>query len=205
MTKPNLVVGISGASGVIYAVRLLKALEGKASVHLVVSDVAATILKHEMNFDIKKQSIESYMCETYQMPKFELDCETHQPKNFYAPIASGSFQTQGMVIIPCSMKTLSGVAHGLSSNLIERAADVTLKERRRLVLVTREAPLNRVHLQNMLSAHDAGATILPATPAFYLGQKSQDEMVDFVVGRVLNQLEITHTLFKPWGSKHDEG
>jgi 4-hydroxy-3-polyprenylbenzoate decarboxylase len=201
--KKNIVVGISGASGVIYAIRLLKALEHLAQVQLVISDVATSILKHEMACDLKKESLIDYMKRTYSLEHFNLDVDVHASTNFYAPISSGSYLTDGMVILPCSMKTLSGVANGSSGNLIERAADVTLKESRKLILVTRETPLNRVHLQNMLRAHDAGATILPATPAFYLGQKSQDEMVDFVVARVLNQFQIEHNLVLPWGKTND--
>ena len=195
----EIVVGISGASGMIYATRLLRALAGKARVELVVSDVAESILKHEVDWDFKKESFSDYCSRMYD-EKIDLDYSSHKPDNFYAKIASGSVYSDGMVISPCSMKTLSGVAHGSSRNLTERAADVTLKERRPLVLVVRELPFNRVHLENMLKAHDAGATILPASPAYYLNQKTIYEVVDFVVGRTLNCLDIDHDLFKPWGS-----
>lgn len=196
----EIVIGISGASGMLYSTRLLRALSNKAKVNLVVSDVADSILKHEVDWDFKKENFNDYSTRVFK-EKTNLDYQVHKSDNFYAKIASGSVYSDGMIVMPCSMKTLSGIAHGSSLNLIERSADVTLKERRPLILVVRELPFNRVHLENMLKAHDAGSTILPASPAFYLNQSSIYEVVDFVVGRALNCLGIAHELFKPWGSK----
>lgn len=196
----EIIVGISGASGMIYSTRLLRALSGRANVSLVVSNVAETILKHEVDWDYKNEDFNIYANRIYN-EKTNLNYTVFKPENFYAKIASGSVYTDGMAITPCSMKTLSGVANGSSRNLLERSADVTLKESRPLVLVVRELPFNRIHLENMLKAHDAGSIILPASPAFYLHQKTIYEVVDFVVGRVLNCLNIDHDLFKPWGSK----
>lgn len=197
MTK-RIIVGISGASGQIYGMRLLKALTGLAEIHLVMSDVAKQIINHELGWDLNKHTIEFYFETNFDT---KLDISQHSTKNFFASIASGSFKTDGMIISPCSMKTLSGISNGSSSNLMERAADVCLKERRKLVLLTRETPLNRIHLQNMLTVTDAGATIMPASPGFYNNESSINENIDFVVGRVLDQFNIEHNLFKQWGEK----
>lgn len=195
----KLVVAISGASGAIYASRLLLALDKKAYIHLVVSDVAKSIMKQELDLDLKKESLDSYFNRIFSI-KTSLKYDIHDNKNFYASIASGSYHCDGMIVVPCSMKTLSGIANGSSLNLIERAADVHLKERRPLILVTRETPLNRIHIKNMLEATDAGATILPATPGFYHGEPEFYKMIDFVVARVLNLLGIEQTLLKEWGT-----
>ena len=196
----EIIVGISGASGMLYSTRLLRALASVVRVNLVVSEVAESILKHEVDWDYKKENFNDYSQRHFK-EKTDLEYAVHQADNFYAKIASGSVYSDGMIVMPCSMKTLSGIAHGSSRNLLERAADVTLKERRPLILIVRELPYNRVHLENMLKAHDAGSTILPASPAFYLNQTSINEVVDFVVGRALNCVGIEHKLFKPWGSK----
>ena len=195
----KLVIGISGASGAIYASRLLLALSGKAHVHIIASDVAKSILKQEINLDIKKDNLNDYFRKEYQV-KTNLEYELHDNKNFYAQVASGSYKTDGMIVIPCSMKTLSGVAHGSSLNLIERAADVCLKERRPLLLVCRETPLSRVHIKNMLEATDSGAVIVPATPGFYHGETEVNQMIDFIAGRCLNLLGIEQTMLKEWGT-----
>ena len=182
------VVAITGASGVVYGVRLVRwFLHEGYEVHLVVSDPGQMVLREEMG--IKVQDIATGCCE--------------QGKNFFvydngdieAPIASGSFRHQGMVICPCSMSTLAGVALGTSNNLIERAADVCLKEGFPLILVPRETPLNLNHLRNMVRAVEAGAKIIPAMPAFYHKPESIEDLVDFLVGKVLDCLGLAHQLF----------
>jgi 4-hydroxy-3-polyprenylbenzoate decarboxylase len=197
MTK-RIIVGISGASGQIYGLRLLKALNGLAEIHLVISDVSKQIINHELGWDLNTNSLEYYFETNFNV---KLNIKQYSTKNFFAAIASGSFKSDGMIISPCSMKTLSGISNGSSANLMERAADVCLKERRKLVLLTRETPLNRIHIQNMLTATDAGATIMPASPGFYNNESSINEHIDFVVGRVLDQFDIDHKLFKQWGKK----
>ncbi len=179
------VVGVTGASGIIYARRLLEILGKSARVHLIISDVAREIASFE--------GVELDGCQaTY-----------HDNHRMEALFASGSFPHDGMVIIPCSMKTLSSLAHGYADNLITRAADVTLKERRPCILVIREMPFNRVHLKNMLEAHDAGATIMVASPAFYHHPKTIDDLVDMVVARVLDHLQVEHPLPVRWEGAED--
>jgi 4-hydroxy-3-polyprenylbenzoate decarboxylase len=180
-----LIVAITGASGVVYGKRLLEALrEKKVETHLVVSKAAEKVIAHELETTKK---------ELKKLANYAYDVE-----DMTAPIVSGSFQTDGMIIIPCSMKTLAGIAHGYSENLILRAADVTLKEKRKLILVPRETPLNMVHLRNMLDLASQGVSIVPAMPAYYHKPKKIEDLVDFVVGRVLNLLGIEHRLFESW-------
>jgi 4-hydroxy-3-polyprenylbenzoate decarboxylase len=179
----KVVVGVSGASGIILAKRLLEVLkEKKVETHVVVSKAAQEISGYELNGeDLRKLADYSY-----------------DEKDFAAKISSGSFETDGMVVIPCSMKTLGAIAHGIAHNLIVRAADVTLKQDRKLILVPREAPMNLIHLRNMATAKEAGATIIPPLLAFYPKPKTIDDMVDFVVGKVLDSLNIDNTLYKRW-------
>ena len=181
----RLIVAITGASGAVYGKRLLDVLKGKGvETHLIVSRVGEKIIKYEVGVTREELGrLASYV--------YDDDC-------FSAPIASGSFITDGMVIVPCSMKTVAGVAHGYSENLILRAADVTLKERRKLILVPRETPLNVVHLRNLLELAMQGVVIIPAMPAFYYRPKKIDDLVDFIVGKVLDSLGIEHNLFKRW-------
>lgn len=184
----RLVVGISGASGVIYGVRLLQELKKKnIETHLVVTQVAEKILGHETNFE--KQSLIKVATFYY-----EID-------DFGAPIASGSFLTHGMVIIPCSMKTLAGIAHGYADNLLLRAADVTLKEKRPLILVPRETPLRAVHLENMLKLAVEGASIVPAMPGFYHKPQTLDDIINHIVGKILDILKIDNDLYRRWDNK----
>ena len=179
------VVAISGASGAIYGVRLLRALqEAKAEVHLTISPAAEINLKLETGMHANELS--------------KLATHTYSADDLSAPIASGSFLVDGMVIAPCSSKTLAAIANGYADNLISRAADVNLKERRTLVLVPRETPLNQIHLKNMLTLARAGAVILPASPGFYHAPKTIDDLVDHVVGKILDTLQIEHELFKRW-------
>jgi 4-hydroxy-3-polyprenylbenzoate decarboxylase len=181
----RLIVAITGASGVIYGMRLLKVLQEKnVETHLIISKAAEKVVEHEL--EKTKADIEKLAIYTYNVDDWS------------APIVSGSFKTDGMIIIPCSMKTLAGVAHGYSDNLVLRAADVTLKEKRTLVLVPRETPLNVVHLRNMLMLAKQGVTILPAMPAYYHKPKDFDDLVDFIVGKVLDLLGINHALYKRW-------
>ena len=181
----KLIVGISGASGVIYGVRFLEALNRKnIETHLVLTPIAEKVLEQETDF--KKQKL------------IELATYHYKINDLAAPISSGSFLTQGMIIIPCSMKTLAGIACGYSDNLLLRAADVTLKEKRTLIIVPRETPLRKVHLENMLRLANEGATILPAMPGFYHNPKTLDDVINHIVGKVLDILRIDHNLYQRW-------
>ena len=181
----RLIVAITGASGVIYGKSLLEVLHNKnIETHLVISQTAERIIKHEL--DIAKKDVENLANHIYEAGDWN------------SPIVSGSFKTDGMVIVPCSMKTLAGIANGYSDNVILRAADVTLKERRKLILVPRETPLNVIHLQNMLDLAKQGVLIVPAMPAYYHKPKTIEALADYVVGKVLDLLGIEHTLYKRW-------
>jgi 4-hydroxy-3-polyprenylbenzoate decarboxylase len=178
--KKEIVVGVTGASGAVYARRLLEVLCKDAKVHIIVSDVAAKIAAHEgVSFE-------------------GLNAEYHEIDKLFASIASGSHKYDGMVVIPCSSKTLAAIANGYADNLITRTADVCLKEHRKCILVTREMPLSKIHLKNMLAAEEAGATIMPASPGFYHRPQTIDDLVDMVVARVLDHLEIEHNLIQRW-------
>ncbi len=195
----RIVSAVTGASGALYAVRFLKAcLEGGVEVDLVVSEYGNRLLIEELGLNLKTESVEAWLDRSYGPSKRAGTITRHSPNDLGSSIASGSQRWDGMTVIPCSMKTLSGIAHGTSSNLIERAADVTLKERRPLVLVPRETPLNLVHIENLRSAALAGAAIVPAMPAFYQKPKTLEDLADFVAGRVLSLLGIEHRLFAPW-------
>ena len=178
-------MGISGASGVQYGVRLLDVLKEKGCrTHLIVTDSARKIIEIETDYPLKEvEKLASYV---------------YEPRDFNAPIASGSHLFDAMVVVPCSMGTLSGIACGSSDTLITRSADVCLKEKRRLVLVPRETPLSLVQLRNMVSAAEAGAVILPACPAFYSQPKSMEELVDVLVGRVLDLCGVKNDLSRRW-------
>jgi 4-hydroxy-3-polyprenylbenzoate decarboxylase len=181
-----LLVGMSGGSGVVYGVRFLQVLKDmKIESHLMMSPAARETLVLETNY--KVDYVES------------LASQNHRIADISAAPASGSFHTDGMVVIPCSMKTLAGIATGYSDNLMLRAADVTLKEKRPLVLVPRETPLTTIHIENMLRAANAGATILPAMPGFYHRPKTIEGLVDHVVGKILDILRLEHNLYTRWG------
>src|SRR5581483_6560308 len=190
-----LVVAITGASGAVYAVRLLEVLlqEG-ADVHLMISPSGAAVLKQELDVRIDVERFEIKRL----LPRIGDEAANrvryHHYQDFFAPLASGSFLTGGMVVCPCSGSTLSGIAHGASNNLIQRAADVHLKERRKLILVPRETPLSVIQLDNMRRAAEAGAVVLPAMPGWYHGVKSVQDLVDFVVARIMDQLGVPHEL-----------
>jgi 4-hydroxy-3-polyprenylbenzoate decarboxylase len=181
----KLTIAITGASGVIYGKRLLEVLQDKKiETHLVISQAAKKIVKHELG--------------TTEKTLEKLANHVHEIDDWSSPIVSGSFKTDGMVIVPCSMKTLAGIVHGFAENVILRAADVTLKEKRKLILVPRETPLSTIHLRNMLALSKQGVHIVPAMPAYYHKPKKIDDLVDFVVGRILDILEIEHNLYKRW-------
>lgn len=190
------IIGITGASGVAYGIRLCRyLLNSGQDVHLVVTDAGWRVLHDELGWNVsKRKEILDQEFNSYQGNL------TYYPvQDIGAAIASGSFRTQGMVVIPCSMGTLAAIARGASDNLVERAADVMLKEGRQLIVVPRETPLHAVHLENMLSLARMGVRIIPAMPAFYQGPQSLDDMVDFIVGKVLDSMGIDHDLFRRWG------
>jgi 4-hydroxy-3-polyprenylbenzoate decarboxylase len=196
----RIVVGICGASGSIYGIRLLKALlEQPWEVHLIISEAGKVVMAHELGFK-DNSSFERFL--EREDVRFHEDARLirHAPDDLLADSASGSFKHQGMVIAPCSMKTLAAVASGYATNLMERTADVCLKEKRHLVLVPRETPLNKIHLKNMIKAHNAGAIIMPPSPGFYFRPEAIDDLVDFIVARILDQLNIEHHLIGEWGS-----
>jgi flavin prenyltransferase len=200
MAITDLVLAFTGASGAPYGVRLLEVLlAADRTVHLTVSESAVEVIKTELGRHV---SIERFQLEDLlgHDPANPGRVIYHDHRNFLAGIASGSFLTGGMVICPCSMGTVAAIAHGLSQNLIHRAADVHLKERRKLILVPRETPLNLVQLRNLTACVEAGAVVLPAMPAFYTRPRSIEDMIDFVVGRVCDQLGVEHELLKRWGA-----
>lgn len=182
----KLVVAITGASGALYGVRLLQLLRetGGIETHLLISEAGVLSMHHEL--DLKRKDVEA------------LADVVHNVRDVGACIASGSFKSAGMVIAPCSMKTLGSVAHGLCDNLITRAADVMLKERRRLVLMVRETPFNLAHLRNMTAVTEMGGIIFPPLPALYQRPQSVAEMVDHTVGRVMDLFDIDHQLVPRW-------
>jgi 4-hydroxy-3-polyprenylbenzoate decarboxylase len=195
------IVAISGASGAPYALRLLQVLvRGGHSVYLSISGDGLSILKDETNLQIKGSETDiQYALEKHLEAK-EGQVNYFNEDNMYAPIASGSVKVDAMVVIPCSMKTLAAIAQGYASTLIERAADVTLKERRKLIIVPRETPLSAIHLRNMLTLAEIGCHIIPAMPAFYHHPKQVSDMIDFIVGRVLDSMGIENDLSPRWGS-----
>jgi len=194
-----LVLAITGASGVIYGQRLLQVLlKTDIDIHLTISPSGAVVLKHEVGVDVDLENFRVGDLISGQADSDRLKYYHH--KNFMTPIASGAFKTRGMVICPCSGSTLSGIATAASSNLIMRAADVHLKEKRPLILVPRETPLSLIQIENLEKTCRAGATILPASPGFYHAYQTVDDLVDFVVARILDHLDIDHDLIRRWGS-----
>ena len=184
-TPRRLIVGISGASGIVYGVRILQVLQGSGiETHLVMSDSARMTLSTEMSLSFEE------VC--------DLATQVHKAKNIGATISSGSFKTMGMVVAPCSIRSLSEIAYGLTSTLLSRAADVVLKERRRLVLMVRETPLHAGHLKAMTQACENGAILLPPMPAFYTRPQTLDDMVNHTVGRCLDLFDIETDLVSRW-------
>jgi len=232
--KHNIVVAITGASGVTYSVRLLEVLlAAGCNVHLSISAAGQVVLKQELGLSVDLDNFTPAMLmldtgETLLDPTLQAlgsmagisgdssnvlgvgvgepgTLHYHHFRDCLVPIASGSFLTDGMVVCPCTGGTLSAIANGASINLIHRAADVHLKERRRLILVLRDTPLSLVQLRNMTAAAESGAVILPAMPGFYHGVKHISDLVDFVVSRICDQLGVGNALIERWGEERDEG
>jgi flavin prenyltransferase len=190
--KKRIILGMTGATGAIYGKRILEVLRdlGGYETHLVVSDAGTLNIQYELG--IKRSDLA------------QIADVVHRIDDIAAPIASGGFKTEGMIIAPCSMKTLASIAHGFGDNLISRSADVVLKERRRLVVVPREAPLNLVHIRNMGVVTEMGAIIYPPVPAFYAKPRTLSDLVDETVGRVLSMMDIeTEGLYRPWTGLHE--
>lgn len=187
MEERRIILAVTGASGMPYAVSLVQALGGRGDLelHLIVSDAAQIVLAAETDLTLAALSAGAKA--------------VYRESDIAAPPASGSWRNEGVIVCPCSMATLAAISQGLGNNLIHRAADVALKERRRVVLVARETPLSVIHLRNMLAAAEAGATILPACPGFYHRPASVKDLADHLAGRVLDQFGIPHALSRRWG------
>jgi 4-hydroxy-3-polyprenylbenzoate decarboxylase len=198
MRQKPYVVAITGASGAIYGLRFVKALvELGKLVALTISEAARIVINEELGIEIKNLNDSRFLDQLF-------DADTCRKITYYhfrdltAPIASGSYPTMGMAIVPASTTCFSRIANGISETLVERAAECMIKEGRRLVVLPRETPLSAIHLENLLKLARTGVRIVPAMPAFYAGQKTIDDLVDFVVGRVLDQFELEHTLYRRW-------
>jgi len=190
--KRRLVVGIAGASGVIYGVRLLEHLRGTdVETHLILSEAGRRNIEIETTYNADDVAA--------------MATRVYDNRDVGAALASGSFLTDGMVVAPCTIKTLSGIANSFTTNLLIRAADVTLKEKRKLVLVVRETPLHKGHLRLMTMAADMGAHILPPVPSFYHGPKTIEDILDQTIGKVFDHIGIEHDLFKRWGNENPDG
>jgi 4-hydroxy-3-polyprenylbenzoate decarboxylase len=202
----DLVLAITGASGSPYGVRLLEVLlRAGRQVHLTISPAAVEVMERELQRSVRLDAFEPGALLGKVAAGLDLSgLHYHHFGNFQAGIASGSFLTGGMAICPCSMGTVAAIAHGVSQNLIQRAADVHLKERRKLIVVPRETPLGLIQLRNLAMLAEAGAVVLPAMPAFYTMPASIADMIDFVVGRVCDQLGVEHDLLKRWGAPEEE-
>jgi 4-hydroxy-3-polyprenylbenzoate decarboxylase len=197
--RPSVAIAITGASGALYATRTLAALLARGMhVELVVSDFGRRLLRDELGEQAAVDRLIPFLTERYGQEVGAGTVTVHSNRDLGATIASGSHACAGMAIVPCSMKTLAGVAHGLSRNLVERAADVMLKERRRLVMVPRETPMSLPQLRNMVLCAEAGAILLPAMPAFY-------QLPDFMAGKILGMLGFDHSLYPPWTGRAATG
>lgn len=204
MSPKHVIVAVTGASGGLYALRLLRVLlMGGHRVSVVLSKFGRYVLQDETGLPAGDGLIE-FLGRLYGEEVKHGRLDEYKIGDLAAPISSGSVRLDGMVVIPCSMKTLSGIAHGTSSTLIERAADVTLKEGRPLILVPRETPFNLIHLRNLVTVAEAGARVVPAMPAFYQKPQTFDDLADFIAGRVLTLLGIEHRLFTPWREQEEE-
>lgn len=199
--KKAMVVGVTGASGSIYGIKLIQTLlDVGYDVHIVISNAGWRVIKEELGWNIADRN--AALNEHFN--GYSGSYIYHQISDIGASIASGSFLVEGMIVMPCSMGTLSSIANGTSDNLMTRAADVMLKEGRPLVLVPRETPLHAIHLENMLKLARLGVRIVPAMPAFYFNPKNIDDLVAFLVGKVLDTLRIEHELFTRWGDESEQ-
>lgn len=196
-------LALTGASGMPYGIRLLDCLlAAGCRVQLLYSQAAQIVAKQEMALELPSRPAEARAALLAHLQRPDAALEVYGREEWFAPVASGSNPPDAMVICPCTMSTLAAVAAGIADHLIGRAADVALKERRPLIIVPRETPLSAIHLENMLRLTRAGAVILPPAPGFYHHPRSVDDLVDFVVARILDQLQIPHTLMARWGEAH---
>jgi 4-hydroxy-3-polyprenylbenzoate decarboxylase len=202
--RPSVAIAITGASGALYATRTLAALlERGVHIELIVSDYGRRLLRDELGDAATIDQIVPFLADKYGPGVSAGSISLHSNRDLGATIASGSHGCSGMAIVPCSMKTLAAVAHGLSRSLIERAADVMLKEKRRLVIVPRETPMSLPQLRNMVLCAEAGAMILPAMPAFYQQPATLDDLADFMAGKILSALGFEHALYPAWTGRAD--
>lgn len=197
----RLIIAVSGGSGVVYARRILAVLaQAGHTIHLTVSEAARKVIAQELTLNLNLRDGDDVIRSLIGDPGIPVSNITfHHYQNVAAPIASGSFKTDGMVIVPCSMGTIGRIASGVSTGLIDRAADVCLKERRRLILVPRETPYSEIHLENMLKVTRAGAVVLPASPGFYSHPQEISQLVDFIAGRILDHLNLENELSPRYG------
>jgi len=199
VTRRSITVAITGASGALYATRTMAALlERGCHLELVISDYGRRLLRDELGDAASVDKLSDYLVSRYGGGVRKGTTTLHSNKDLGAKIASGSQDCQGMVVVPCSMKTLAGIAHGLSRNLVERAADVMLKERRPLIIVPRETPMSLPQLKNMVLCAEAGAMVMPAMPAFYQMPQTLDDLADFMAGKILSALGFEHELYPAW-------
>ena len=190
----TITVGMTGASGSVYGLRLIEELAKKNfKIHVIATATAAKVIPFETG-----HRLEAFVA---QLKEKGYEVILEDVDNFFAPIASGTYGTAGMIVAPCSMGTLAQMANGISSNLLIRAADVCLKERRPLIVLARETPLGSINLENMLKLTHAGAMIFPAAPGFYTKPETLDDVIDFMVGKMLDAMDIEHDLYQKWGSK----
>jgi flavin prenyltransferase len=187
------IIGITGASGAMYGIRLIEELlKREHEIHILITNSGKEVIEYETGYS------GSNLQEHFK--SFSEKIIFHDINNLFASIASGSYKVHGMIILPCSMSALAGIATGVSMNLLGRAADVCIKEGRRLIIVPRETPLNSIHLKNMLTLSDMGVTILPAMPGFYHKPESIEDIIDFLIGKIFDVLNIENDLFKKWGN-----
>jgi 4-hydroxy-3-polyprenylbenzoate decarboxylase len=197
--RRSIALAVTGASGALYAVRTMAALlERGCHLELVISDYGRRLLREELGDSASVDKLSDYLAGKYGNGVRKGTTTLYSNKDLGARIASGSQDCQGMVVVPCSMKTLAGIAHGLSRNLVERAADVMLKERRPLIIVPRETPMSLPQLKNMVLCAEAGAMIMPAMPAFYQLPQTLDDLADFMAGKILSALGFEHELYPAW-------
>jgi len=200
----SITVGLTGASGMLYGLRLLQQLiTANRGIDLIVSSAAQVVLSMENGLSVPGQprEMQRFFCDYLQAAPEQL--RVYGRDQWNAPVASGSAVNRAMVVCPCTSGTLAAIANGTSDNLLERAADVVLKEQRKLILVHRETPLSAIHLEHMLKLARLGVTILPANPGFYHQPETVDDLVDFIVARILDHLDIDHTLVTRWGKSND--